>query len=352
MNIKDFIHSTKTIAGEECTLIFPKGNPEWDDNNKIYRSSIWNKEGKLVSGGFKKFCNYSEQPEFEPLNLSEPISFFKKIDGSCLIISKYKDELIVRTRNTFDARIHENGQEIDFLLKKYPGILESLEYNDEHSLIFEWFSPNRVIVEKEAQEPELWLLGIVQHKHYTYALQENVDLFAALYNLKRPERFHFNTFEEMCNCVKYWKSGEGIVVYGNNDQVLKKVKSLRYLMLHKMKYLFTPKSKVLMTHYIESGMLDTEGFEKYLKEEYDWEAFEFIKEVVPEIIESGRLLKEKYAELRTFAQSIKHLTRKEQAFEIMSRDRAMSSFVFSILDIGILGNKQLEKLWEIVQENI
>ena len=48
------------IAGEECYLITPKAavvSETWNKDNLLFRSSIWTKDGMLVSGSFKKFFN-------------------------------------------------------------------------------------------------------------------------------------------------------------------------------------------------------------------------------------------------------------------------------------------------------
>ena len=59
---KQFNFKDCVIAGDDCVLVTPKDmGVEWNDDNKIFRSSIWRKsDGKLISAGFKKFVNYFE----------------------------------------------------------------------------------------------------------------------------------------------------------------------------------------------------------------------------------------------------------------------------------------------------
>ena len=49
------------IANTKCKLVFPnKMEIDWNDDNKIFRSSIWTEDGHLVSASFKKFTNLED----------------------------------------------------------------------------------------------------------------------------------------------------------------------------------------------------------------------------------------------------------------------------------------------------
>ena len=115
------------IAGEKCFLVCPKDfGVQWNKDNLIFRSSIWNEQGEPVSLSFKKFFNWEEQKELVPFPSStKNCSLIEKKDGSLLIISKYKNQIIHRTRGTFDASNLENGHEIEFLKQKYPKVFNS-----------------------------------------------------------------------------------------------------------------------------------------------------------------------------------------------------------------------------------
>jgi len=66
----------KLINPEDITIKF-------NQKNKIFRSSIWSLDGKLLSAGFPKFTNWSENPEHFPIpeNL-DGATIVDKIDGS------------------------------------------------------------------------------------------------------------------------------------------------------------------------------------------------------------------------------------------------------------------------------
>ena len=71
------------IANTECKLVFPiKHDIKWNDNNKIFRSSIWTKDGELVSASWKKFTNlpfvFAAWVSIEKL----PVSFINEFNSA------------------------------------------------------------------------------------------------------------------------------------------------------------------------------------------------------------------------------------------------------------------------------
>jgi len=334
------------IANTDCKLIFPvKLDVKWSEENKIFRSSIWTNDGELVSASFKKFTNLGEQLEFEPLDIDSDIEFIHKLDGSTLIISKFKEELIVRTRGTHDACILNNGDEIPFLKQKYPLIFDNDILNSEdYSIICEWYSPKNVIVEREAEEPTLWLTGIIKHDDYSYLLQKDLDVFASEWKTERPIRYQFNSLSSMIESVNQWKKGEGIVIYGNNGQILKKTKSDRYLLLHRVKSQLSS-TKNLIEFYIEKEMPSYDNFYKTIETEFDYEIAIQLKEELEKICEAGEKAKKYIDHILEVVHDIRTVeTRKEQALMIKRNFKDNSSFVFSILDGKIITKEQWTKL--------
>jgi len=334
------------IANTDCKLIFPiKHDIKWNDENKIFRSSIWTKDGELVSASWKKFTNLGEQLEFEPLNIDSDIEFVHKLDGSTLIISKFKGELIIRTRGTSDATILDNGDEIPFLKQKYPLVFDNDILNsEEYSIVCEWYSPKNVIVEREAEEPTLWLTGVIKHDDYSYVLQKDLDVFASEWKIERPIRYQFNSLSSMIESVNQWKKGEGIVIYGNNGQILKKTKSDRYLILHRIKSTLS-NVKNLIEYYIEKEMPHFEVFCKVIETEFDYEIAVQLKDELEKICEAGEKSKKYIDHILEVVHDIRTVeTRKEQALMIKRNFKENSSFVFSVLDGKIITKEQWTKL--------
>jgi hypothetical protein len=334
------------IANAECKLVFPiKHDIKWNDENKVFRSSIWTKDGELVSASWKKFTNLGEQLEFEPLDIDSDIEFIHKLDGSTLIISKFKGELIVRTRGTHDATILANGDEIPFLKQKYPLVFDNVILNSEqHSIVCEWYSPKNVIVEREAEEPTLWLTGIIKHNEYSYLLQKELDVFALEWKVERPVRYKFNSLTSMIESVNQWKKGEGIVIYGNDGQILKKTKSDRYLILHRVKSTLSSE-KNLIEFYIDKEMPSCEEFSKIIETEFDYEIAIQLKNEIEKICEAGEKSKKYIDHILEVVHDIRTVeTRKEQALMIKRNFKENSSFVFSVLDGKIITKEQWAKL--------
>ena len=362
-NLKDCI-----IAGDECVLITPKGmDVEWNDENKIFRSSIWRKSDMHpISLGFKKFVNLGEQPLFEPNDKDTDLEFLVKKDGSLLIVSKYKGELIVRTRGTIDASQLENGYEIEFLKKKYPRVFDNLWLQSEnYSLLFEWTTPTNRIVLKESEEPTLWLIGIVSHIKasddtfmlfmgvtqfsYRYFTQFELDQQAIFMEVPRPERYELN----LLNVSEYLKDKdtiEGVVIYSNNGQTLKKVKTPRYLYMHRV---FTGVKTVnhLFDLFVEYGQPQRENFEALLAINYDWELVKALTPLMDELYNKIRLITYKIMQINVYLNNPDFiaLDRKGKAQKILQQFPNDSGIAFALLD-----NKKipLQKYWETFKQHL
>jgi RNA ligase len=362
-----FIVKDVTVHGEECLLIFAGPNAVWNEKNKFFRSSLWTKKDKrLISAGWRKFTNLGEQPEFEPLEfepLKSPdidisvdkkdgaVEFIQKLDGSLLIISKFKNNLICRTRGSIDVKDLENGWELEILKEKYPLAFNNEVVNsEEYTILCEWTTPTNVIVLRETDEPTLWLLGIVSHKDYSYLPQPEIDELAKAWGLNRPKRFQFTTPEEMKERVKDFKNCEGIVIYSQNWQVLKKVKSLEYLRLHKIKSNLSSKKAILeliLECIKEKKASNITEFEKFVVETFDWEVYQQIKKDSEEIFSIINKVEEKIKDWTEDIKTIKKTgDRKSQAKEIIFRYPNHKSFLFCLLDGKELTIEDKKKLYE------
>lgn len=350
-NFKDCV-----IAGDECVLVTPKDmGVEWNDDNKYFRSSIWRKSDlKPVSLGFRKYMNYGERPDFEPLPANTCVRMITKIDGSCLIVSSYRDELIVRTRGTVDASKLENGFEIELLKKKYPKAFNNEWLDCEwYTLLFEWTTPTNRIVLNETAEPTLWLIGMVSHSDYSYVTQHNLDIYAEEMGVKRPKSFGINlggSIEDIKKQIEPLKDIEGVVIYDESpgygsNQILKKIKTLRYLELHRV---FTGVKTVdhLFDLYVEHGKLPRHDFEQQLATKYDWELVTSLSSLMDELYLRVKRVASKVFWITMFLQTPEFvaLDRKQKAQRILEQYPDHSGVAFALLD-----DKQIapHKLWNI-----
>lgn len=353
-NIEQFNIKDVNIAGDDCILVTPKDmGVDWDDDNKYFRSSIWRKSDMYpVSLGFRKFMNYGEKPSFEPIAENSKFKAVRKVDGSCLIVSKYKGELIVRTRGTVDATGLANGHEIEILKQKYPHAFQNHYINNGKTLLFEWTTPSNRIVLNETSEPTLWLIGMVyhknepEHKFYSYASQYYLDLIAEFLEVQRPETLDIDvnvSIEQLKNQIEPLKDIEGVVIYDESEQHLKKIKTLRYLQLHRV---FTGIKTVnhILELWAEYGYSERENFEALLATNFDWELVESLKDLLDEFFNRLSRIQNKLATIRSFLGNFKELSRKEIAKIIFTELGPWSSVAFEILD-----NKahKIEKLFEL-----
>jgi hypothetical protein len=354
-NIKDCV-----IAGDECVLVTPKDmGVDWNEDNKYFRSSIWRKSDMYpISLGYRKFVNYGEKPEFEPI-ISQKVTTVVKKDGSCLIVSKYKGQLIVRTRGTIDATKLDNGHEIAHLMLKYPFAFSNEYLTEEnYTLLFEWTTPSNRIVLNETIEPTLWLIGIVIHHFndtkklaYKYVSQDVLDEMAKVLGVKRPETYNiglFQSIEDIKKQIEPLSDIEGVVIYDESGQVLKKIKTLRYLQLHRV---FTGVKNIdhIFNLFVEYGCQSRENFEALLATNYDWELVASLKELINAFYSRWKHIQSLVDMMKSFLNLdyIKCSTRKEQAAIILKAFPDSSGIAFAILDGRPIA---LEKLWKTFNE--
>jgi hypothetical protein len=233
----DFFFKECVISEDPCWLITPKAHfQNWTEDVARFRSVIIRQaDHHVISQGFRKFMNYGERPSFEPWDdFTSHVNARQKIDGSLLMISKYKGELVIRTRGTTTTETLGTAKEIEFLKQKYPKVFDNDLLNlEEHTYLYEWTTPNNVIVLRESDEPTLHLIGIVRNEHAFYCPDWEVDWIASMLKCERPKGFQFDSIDECYNIVKHWTHAEGVVIYSKCGQILKKIKSDRYNELHR-----------------------------------------------------------------------------------------------------------------------
>jgi hypothetical protein len=341
-----------TIAGDECWLINPVDMAtKWFDDNARFRSCIVRKSDNfVVSQGFAKFTNFGERPDFQPWDNSWKIEARHKLDGSLLIVSKYKGELIIRTRGTVDARQMANGHEIDLLIKKYPKAFDN-NWLDAgiSSLLFEWTTPSNIIVLREHDEPTLTLVGIVGHRTMRYANQAALDGSSKMFGVNRPEKYEYNSVEECILDVAAWTGKEGVVLYSPDGQTLKKIKADEYCELHKLATGIKGIKQVLDVFLASPKFVEEKEFYNYIETTLDFEIAEKCKDFIGKVTESyGKYVHTLNIIEYELKNHIKLLeTRKEQALYITGRFKAwQTSLAFCLLDDRVVEDKLVKVAME------
>jgi len=315
---------------EDLVLICAKPGTIWREDTLIFRSSVWTKDGELVSPSFKKFFNWDEQPTIDPKPSSlKDCHCIEKIDGSTLIISKYKNKIIKRTRGTVDANILDNGHELEFLQNKYP---KAFQPPDHLTYIFEWVSPENRIILDYGKDPDIFLINAIRHEDYKFYLQSDLDQLAEKIGVKRPKVFDFDNIENMISTIESLEGSEGICIYYKDDQLIRKVKSLRYLTLHRMKDGLS--DNAIIKYYAENGMPDYKEFIEMLTAELDFEIVSMMTGQISNVVDASREVKKILEHCKKFSESVAELSRKEAALKILSSygKTNKTAIVFNYLD--------------------
>jgi hypothetical protein len=337
------------IAGDECVLITPKElGVAWNDTNKHYRSVVIRKsDGKVINRGFSKFCNWGEAPTFEPWDSCWEFEARQKLDGSLAIISSHNGQIIFRTRGTFDARNLENGHEVDQLIEKYQIHSWKPVFDEGCTMLCEWVTPSRVIVVRESNEPELVLLGVIDNETAQLQSQYSCDYVAKKFNLRRPIKYHYNSVAECLDDVKLWQDKEGVVLYHEPTQTLKKCKAELYLSRHRLKSHISSISN-LVDFYMTTGKeADYSAFFKVVEQSLDFELATQAAKDIGRVIVAHQIINAEIAHVNGYIQIIQeyNLPRKEAAQKITAKfNDWRKSYAFMALDNKTMPDKMLADL--------
>lgn len=349
----DFMVKNGMFCGILANLITPNHiGTKFTQRNKIFRSSIWSEEGELLSAGFPKFVNFSENPENFPIPLTiDNCSFVDKIDGSLTCIDYLNKQLSMRTRGTFSIDTMENKSDFERCLSKYPKISEWLQQNSHYTLLCEITTPNLRIVIDYGSEPDFWLVGAVNKNDYSLMSQSDLNDLGIELGIKRPESFSFTSIETLLKEVSLWVGREGVCLYSKNGQEIHKIKAEVYLKLHRFKENATLDNTVeLFVEYHYPSYLD---FESKLKNQFDYECWNMIRGYASLTCDAYKEVLKIVAHMKSFVEPLKTLPRKDAAMKILGAygETNRKSFCFNLLDSKELDGEAIKKLMFQVLKN-
>lgn len=351
-----FMVHPQVVDGQVLHLVQPQHiGAKWTRDTKIFRSSVWDNDGNLVSAGFPKFVNWGESPEVFPVPQSlKNTNIVGKIDGSLLIVSKWKGLTILRTRGTIDAHKLDNGAELALFEQDILPTLGLDTYDTAPiSILFEWTSPTNRIILNYGDTPDWYLVGIVYHSDYALWSQDSLNEFAEQHGLKRPPCYSFPDIPTLMSDVGVWKGKEGVVVYSKDDQVLHKCKSMWYLSLHRMKEALASFDKVVDV-WSEQGEPSYTDFEAFISGQFDWELWTQIRGDASRICDAAKDVQhiiegmQKYVNntLLPMGDPLNKIIRGQQARQVIASygitNRA--NFVFKLLEGKPLAADDRKKL--------
>ena len=307
-------------------LITPKSiKVKWTKKNLKYRSSMWTEKGDPISLGFPKFFNWAEGPNIRPAPSDlEAVNIVEKIDGSCLIVSPnpiWDKPPVIRTRGTFSAYEMPNGSELTTLQQQYPKCFDPMPG---HSYIFEWMSPdNQIII--PVTKPDIKLIGIVRHDDYSLYTQDELDNAADVMDVVRPRRYSFDTPEEMIEAVAEFEGTEGVCVYYNKDQWIRKIKSTWYLALHRMKSDLGTQERVIEV-YFALGKPSYQEFMERISETFDYEVIKMARGHISRVCDAVK-------EVNKIVEGMHRFVKKMEGIE---RDGSLAGFARRLASLGCL----------------
>jgi hypothetical protein len=348
---EQFMVHQHLLGGEVLWLTQPQHiGAKFNQANKIFRSSLWNNDGELVSAGFPKFTNWGENPENFPVPTSlKNTVIVEKLDGSLLIVSKYKGQFILRTRGTSDASRLDNGAELEVfrntILPKLEQYCSLVTWN--HSFLFEWTSPLQKIILNYGEVPKFTLVGYINHTDYSLAYQAGLDTIAKELLLERAVTYDFPSVEQLLADVDAWKGKEGVCVYSRDGQYIHKVKGAWYLALHRMKEQFGS-IEHLIDAWFSWGSPEYQKAEEIIVTQFDYELFQTCRGDISRICDAWKEVQKIEAAFQKFVdETLKPLpSRKDQAIKTVAAygQTNRASFIFKLLDGKTLGRDDLKKL--------
>lgn len=350
---ENFRSEEMTLLGERLTLVTPRTIcSKWSKDTLRFRSSIWDENGGPVSLSFPKFFNWGESPHIAPPpSKLEGCSIVEKVDGSTLIVSRWRGHTFFRTRGTFDAEKLPNGSELVDLRAMYPFAFgfDGVETAD-YSLLFEWVTPqNRIVINYPLG---LKLIGKIYHADYSLETQDRLDGLAKTLGVPRPRRYKFDSVDGLRAAATSLNGEEGFCVYYNHDQNILKLKSEWYLRFHALKAEFSSLEKVLDFYFV-CGRPKFEEFFYKVAENLDFEIAEQNRGNISRICNAAKEVENIIAGMGLFAGGLVGLSRKEAALKIVAAygDTNRASFIFQILDGKTLKDNSIKKLfWQVLKK--
>lgn len=291
----------------------------WDEVTLNARALVTDKEGNVVSKGFKKFFNYTEKKTTIPSEI-DWVRVYEKLDGSYIGLFYYNGEWIVSSKGSFTSDYVNWAKEI-LKGKDLTG------FNKTWTYCFELITPNnRVVVDYEGRNELVFLRAFYKGQELN------------IFNIRG-----FNTvdnwLESNFNPEKFYSlnitNKEGFVIQFSNGERCK-IKFEDYIKLHA---LYTRSSSYDIYNCLKAGNDLSEVIEDAPDEIYDW-----IDEVANDIKRDfDNLLTDIKSEYKTICLSLGQCTDKE--FALFIKDNKYKSYLF-----GLRNGRDISKnIWKAIK---
>jgi hypothetical protein len=216
---------------------------------RFFKSITVDEAGALVSVGLPHFYSLESYLDHPALRDFSKVSFLEKWDGTCLMITKWHNQYLLRSRRQIYDLVdnlaclnlpdYEMGSAME---KLFPPDFAARPFTLATEAIFPHpairkpkLSPfyDRVMngagfcpyVDHPTQH------NVLTNKIYhdgAFARQAELDAEALTAGVKRPATFRFSTLEESAAWLKKKRNSEGFCVYADDDQAVFKYKTHWY----------------------------------------------------------------------------------------------------------------------------
>lgn len=351
LNEEHFSLRKDTFLGRKAILINPRYSDDgWTNSNLRFRSVIVDEStGDVLCQGFPKFFNFGQSPELYegPFN-HDDWYLSEKIDGSLTCVTSVDGNLSVRTRGSFNALSHSTSHEFYKIFEIYPKLKTLALLNPDKTFLFEYCSPNYVIVINH-QALSFYFLGIIDKQ--TGRLEDypsiqdvaikNDFIYTPLYN---TSHVHARDLNGIVSEIKVRRGSEGVVLSYNNGQNRVKIKSDEYLHLHRIVSGFSSVSNVVDL-FLDMGAPSEEDFMLALKRKTDYEFSVSVKSIVSGVCIKYKNLMEKIEEVASFVKNSNFSTRKEFAIAVNAKYKPpYNGMAFTLMDKKKIENLTIKKV--------
>jgi len=312
----------------------------WNDYTLNLRGTVLDRFSNLISIPFSKFFNYSEYPSLE---FSDDTTYiYEKMDGALLNLFNYEGKWNFATQQRFVSEHTERAMKI--FEGKYIKLMPILDPTKTY--MFELISDvSHVIVNYE--EEDLHLLGVrnnvtCEYDNFEYFNLRNMFSSAKiLFKTKKPEEV--NNFIANIDTILD-ENSEGVVIYQPTNDIRVKVKTQRYIELHKL--LYVNNERAMFNSLIQNKNIVDETILKDIPDEW----YNNIKTMQNRIkSEMDRIISEVSIYVTDNRDVIRYMLEKNKEnrklMAISIKDYKYKHVVFSLLD----DKKDDELLFDIIK---
>lgn len=296
-------------------------------HNSIYRECrshiIDLRTMQFVATPFPKFFNYNEIPA-ENLTEVDGLSFMEKLDGSMVILTQYKGQMVVATSKSMVGEKNNRISKILHLLESTHTNWQTLidDFGAECTILAELVGYDNTHVVQYEEELELRLIG-VRHKNDGSMLRPKaIELVGRVYRINTAKVVNATLDELLTQREQNKDNIEGWVCVAEDGRMMK-VKTLHYMSMHTVLLGRGHANKIV--EYVANDTVDD------LLGSLTEEARQYIVPLIDETIDNAAIIQDNAMRI---ANELKHLSKQVQYNTIKQMDYIVQPFIRQALYHG------------------